>query len=45
MGDSDKMAASVLHRSGKGRPAERGDLVLVLSTGSGVSANSPVMKG
>lgn len=44
MGDGAKMAASVVHRSGKGRPSERGDLILVHSTGSGLSNNS-IIKG
>lgn len=44
MGDGAKMAASVLHWLGKGRPAERGDLILVHFTGSGFSNNS-IIKG
>lgn len=44
VGDSDKMAASILHRSGRGRPAKCRDLILVPSTRSEFSNYSLIIK-
>lgn len=42
--DSDKMAASILHRLGKGRPAERVDIIVALLTGNGF-CNHSIIQG